>query len=100
MTSSSRARHLGNWLFRNRTTGEITIAQRPNLQLWGFLLAELALLALPLTTRSRQVVGGVSACLLAWWSIDEIVRGVNPWRRLLGAVVTVGVAGVVVSRLH
>jgi hypothetical protein len=22
-----------------------------------------------------------------WWAVDEIVRGVNPWRRILGAVV-------------
>jgi len=22
---------------------------------------------------------------LAWWAVDEVVRGVNPWRRCLGA---------------
>jgi hypothetical protein len=25
-----------------------------------------------------------------WWAVDEIVRGVNPWRRFLGAAVLVG----------
>jgi hypothetical protein len=34
-----------------------------------------------------RVVATVS---LSWWAVDEIVRGVNRWRRLLGAVVFVG----------
>ena len=21
---------------------------------------------------------------LAWWALDEVIRGVNPWRRVLG----------------
>jgi hypothetical protein len=24
-----------------------------------------------------------------WWALDELIRGVNPFRRLLGAVVAV-----------
>ena len=31
-----------------------------------------------------KVVGGVS---LAIWALDEVGRGVNPWRRCLGASV-------------
>ena len=42
-----------DWLFRNRQTGEITIAQMPNAP-------------------------------LIVWAGDEVLRGVNPWRRLLG----------------
>ncbi|MGH8992095.1 MAG: hypothetical protein ACRDZ7_11335 [Acidimicrobiia bacterium] len=33
---------------------------------------------------------------LIWWAVDEVLRGVNPWRRILGAGVLVGqVVGVV-----
>ena len=39
----------------------------------------------------------VAMVALGWWAVDEIVRGVNPWRRLLGAVVF---AGLVVSLLR
>ena len=31
-----------------------------------------------------DVIAGVS---LVIWAVDEIVRGVNPWRRVLGAAV-------------
>jgi hypothetical protein len=30
-------------------------------------------------------VTGTAALVI--WAVDEIVRGVNPWRRMLGAVV-------------
>jgi len=26
----------------------------------------------------------VALAALGWWAVDEVVRGVNPWRRLLG----------------
>jgi hypothetical protein len=76
-----------NWLFRNRRTGRITIAQVPNvpLVLWiGLTVAE----------RLWDPRGGWATSVevaafaaLAVWAVDEMVRGVNPWRRLLGAVV-------------
>ena len=28
----------------------------------------------------------VGLAALGWWAVDEVVRGVNPWRRLLGVV--------------
>jgi hypothetical protein len=39
----------------------------------------------------------VAALALGWWALDEIGRGVNPWRRLLGAVV---LGGLVASLLR
>jgi len=30
-------------------------------------------------------VRAIAALALGWWAADEIGRGVNPWRRLLGA---------------
>jgi hypothetical protein len=27
---------------------------------------------------------------LVWWAVDELIRGVNPWRRFLGGAVLAG----------
>ncbi len=81
-----------NWFFRDPRTGRIVVAQRPNIPLlvwfgtssfrwllhphgnWGIALEVTAIAALVL------------------WAGDEIVRGVNPWRRTLGATVLAFVA--------
>lgn len=34
---------------------------------------------------------------LGWWALDEILRGVNPWRRIIGAVALVAVVAVVLA---
>jgi hypothetical protein len=71
------------WMFRSRDTGRITIAQFPNLPLLIFL----ATVALRWVVRSgspRTAVDVAGVVALAWWSVDEVIRGVNPWRRLLG----------------
>lgn len=85
-----------DWLFRNRETGRITIAQLPNVPLGLFLAASLL-------RRLLDAEGGLDTALrvaavggLVWWAADELIRGVNPFRRLLGAVVLGGqVAGLV-----
>ncbi len=84
-----------DWCFRDRRTGRITVAQFPNVAL-GIFLATVALrLVVPTGTTGRTVVDGIGLAALAWWAVDEVVRGVNPWRRLLG----VGGCVVVVSGL-
>ena len=93
-------RRIGGWLFRNRETGGITIAQLPNLPLWGFLAATLVRWILPLSTQMREVVVGIAVGFLAWWSLDEVIRGVNPWRRILGSVAGALAAVMIVNRLH
>lgn len=88
--SKSRLGRAVDWMFRDRTTGAITIAQRPNLALWLFLVpTALAWLADALAPPSSPVAGWLRSAAhlaLAWWAVDEILRGVNPWRRLLGAI--------------
>jgi hypothetical protein len=75
---------LFNWLFRDRRTGRITVAQFPNVPLGIFLAASIL-------RRLLAPAGSLDASLrviatggLIWWAGDELLRGVNPWRRLLG----------------
>lgn len=74
-----------DWTFRDRTTGRITIAQFPNPPLWVALAAMVVRRVAHPEGTAGTVVGGVVAGALVWWSVDELVRGVNPWRRALGA---------------
>jgi len=84
-----------DWLFRSRETGRITIAQVPNPPLWIFLASLGAAWLLPAPSAARSVAGATGTAALAWWSLDEVLRGVNHWRRVLGILG----CGVVVSRL-
>ncbi|MGT2487652.1 hypothetical protein ACU4GA_20530 [Methylobacterium oryzae CBMB20] len=90
-------------MFRDRTTGAITVAQWPNLPLWLFaglslaawLAQDRAKLASWLPTSSLSFGADVA---LTWWAVDELVRGVNPWRRILGATALVGLAAWITLR--
>ena len=74
-----------DWWFRNRETGEITIGQPPN----AYAKAAGALwLARKLWRRKdtvAQVLMVAETGALALLGADELVRGVNPWRRFIGA---------------
>ena len=73
-----------DWWFRDRGTGEIVVAQFPNRALWIFLATVVLRWVVPEDTGAFAVLRGVALAALFWWAIDEVVRGVNPWRRLLG----------------
>jgi len=85
----AKLRAVLNWLFRDRRTGAIVVAQFPNAP----LMAWLALLGLGLLWQPRAGWGTALAVMttaaLGIWAVDETVRGVNPFRRFLG----VGVLG-------
>ena len=82
---TSAARTATNWVFRDRRTGRIVIAQRPNVP----LLVALACFGLRrLVDRPAPwptVLTVTGSIALAVWAADEVLRGVNPWRRALGA---------------
>ena len=78
-----------DWLFRNRRTGGLTIAQLPNAPLLVFLVAVAVRWVAHPSGTAGTVVGVTAAGALIVWAGDEIVRGVNPWRRLLGGTVLV-----------
>jgi hypothetical protein len=80
-------RRLFEWLFRDRESGRIVIAQLPNLPL---ALAIALGIARRLTTPEGTAGGALDLAVsaaIAWWAVDEVLRGVNPWRRILGGAV-------------
>ena len=81
-----------DWFFRDRRTGLIVIGQWPNLWLWIFAAASLVELAVASSGSVGVVARVVATLFLAIWAADELLRGVNPWRRCLGAAVLIGVA--------
>lgn len=82
-----------DWMFRDRTTGQIVIGQWPNLALWVFIVARAVRAVVDRSGDVRTVASVVGTVAVLVWAIDEVVRGVNPWRRIMGTVV--GVATVV-----
>ena len=73
------------WCFEDRTTGRIVVAQFPNWALWLFFVALLIEIVLHPNGRWGLAVRVAKIAGLTIWAIDEIVRGANPWRRMLGA---------------
>jgi hypothetical protein len=78
------------WLFQSRTTGRITIAQFPNAALGLFLVASALQRLLDPSGALRTGLRLLAAGALIWWALDELLRGVNPWRRFLGGAVLAG----------
>lgn len=76
-----------DWFFRNRHTGQITIAQFPNVPLGLFLAGTAVDRLFEPTGTVGAAVRFVGAAALIWWALDELFRGVNPWRRCLGGAV-------------
>ena len=70
------------WWFENRETGAITIAQFPNRPLWiafAGLVVDWFIGGMV-----GRIAGWVATVAIAWWAGEELARGVNPWRRVLG----------------
>jgi hypothetical protein len=86
-----------DWLFRNRETGEVTIAQAPNPPLIVFLVAWMLRWVLGPEGGVLTGLNLVAGVAIVWWAGDEVVRGVNPWRRILG-LGTLALVGIRVLR--
>jgi hypothetical protein len=76
-------RRFFRWFFENRETGAITIAQAPNLSLWIVIVTGALIWGHPPGQVGVALKVIFSAALFVWAG-DEILRGVNPWRRCLG----------------
>lgn len=78
-----------DWLFRNRQTGQITVAQFPNWSIGVFMVAAVALRLFEPSGDVRTALVVIRTGALVVWAVDEMARGVNPWRRILGTAVLV-----------
>lgn len=89
MGSSSLTRRLlsPSWWLRD-PDGRVVIAQWPNVALWVWLVTVVAQWW-HLSAHREHVLSEVGHGALIVWAGDELLRGVNPARRLLGLVVLV-----------
>jgi len=71
-------------MFRSRKTGRITLAQLPNWPLGVWLLASVVVWLTHPQGWVRVALVILSSVALTLWAGDEVFRGVNPFRRLLG----------------
>ena len=83
-TISARLRS-ASWWFRS-SDGRLTLWQFPNPALCVYLVA-LVLGWLDLSAAHATAVDGIRHGALLVWSLDEVVRGASPFRRVLGAVI-------------
>ncbi|CAN5388334.1 hypothetical protein BH09ACT1_BH09ACT1_15240 [soil metagenome] len=81
----SRRKDFTNWMFRSRETGKITLGQSANTRIKIVQGTTLVGVLLP-KSRVRTGFGVVAVTALAAWGADELARGVNPFRRLQGAL--------------
>lgn len=72
------------WWFENRETHEITIAQFPNWPLFGIGVGWVVERSTDDGSTLHRVAAVGTTGLWLYWGLDELVRGVNPWRRALG----------------
>jgi hypothetical protein len=75
------------WFFQNRETGAITIAQAPNLSLWIVIVAGALIWLWHPPDRLDVALEVIFKGALFVWAVDEVLRGINPWRRCLGVAV-------------
>ena len=72
-------------MFRSRKNGRITLVQLPNSPLGVWLLTSAMWLGKPKGPVGASLFA-LALAAPAWWAGDEVLRGVNLFRRLQGSV--------------
>jgi hypothetical protein len=72
------------WWFESRVTGEITIGQNPNWPIYAIIVTWIVRWVASSDSTIHSIAGWLGTGLWIYWGLDEIVRGVNPWRKVLG----------------
>ncbi len=81
----SPGQDLLGWAVTSRENGEVVLWQAPNLPA---LLSTVGVVLTAVSPRGSGVQRGATVATMlvsAWWGVDELARGVNPFRRALGA---------------
>jgi hypothetical protein len=76
-------------MLANRRTGRLTVTQWPNIPLSVFIMLTLLVHILHPRGAADDLAHVLADVALIAWAADEIVRGVNPFRRILGVAVIV-----------
>jgi len=87
LSTAPGLRGLFDWAFRSRQSGRVAIVQLPNLPLTLFLALRGVEALLPADGRARTALHWAGTAALVWWAGEEVLRGVSPFRRALGAAV-------------
>jgi hypothetical protein len=82
----SRIRRAVAWWFTDPSTGEVVLWQAPNATMAVIQAANVVQRLDRFPERQREIEW-IKTGALVLWSIDEIVRGSTPFRRVLGATV-------------
>lgn len=86
-----------DWFLRDPRTGRVVVAQLPNAPILLFVASVIGRWFVEDGSTLDVLLAWAGTITLGWWAIDEIARGLSPFRRVLGvlgvAVVVVGVLG-------
>jgi hypothetical protein len=85
--TGQRVKQAANWSFRSRENGRLTIVQWPNVALAIVIVCDVARVLFQTHGDADAVLHWTGSAALVWWCLDEMIRGVNPFRRVLGVVV-------------
>jgi hypothetical protein len=90
----SQFRRIVRWMFVNRRTGGVTVAQWPNVALSVFIALSVARRLNIAKGTPQTSLRLLSAVAILVWAADELIRGVNPFRKILGlGVLLVTISG-------
>jgi hypothetical protein len=84
---SSPGRRVIRWMFASRQSGRLTVSQWPNIWLWIFVILTVGLHVLHPRGSAGHLTRVLADVALLVWAGDELLRGVNPFRRILGLLV-------------
>jgi hypothetical protein len=93
-------RRFVRWMFLNRRTGHLTVVQWPNIPLLVFVAVSVALDVVRPKGTIESVGRVLADVALFVWGIDELLRGVNPFRRILGLVVILATCVTLSLQVH
>jgi hypothetical protein len=94
------ARRSIRWAFLNRRTGHFTAVQWPNTSLLIYAVLLVLRHVLRPTGGIETLTRVLADLALFVWAIDELLRGVNPFRRALGAAVIIATCVTLSLQVH
>ena len=97
--NTQRLQGIIDWWFRDRQTGKILVAHLPNLPILLWMATLVARWFVETGSSADTLLAWAGSATLGWWAVDELIRGVNPWRRMLGLGGCIAVIVGVINRL-